>query len=125
MTNAEKLASVGGGGTDCSCPLRVLNKASKEGDLIIMVSDNESWADSHWNRGTGLMNEWNSFKSRNANARLVCLDIQPYNTAQARDGKDVLNVGGFSDQVFKVIDAFYKDGLEGQAFLKEIQNMEL
>jgi len=125
MTNAEKLASVGGGGTDCSCPLRELNKASKEGDLIIMVSDNESWADSRWNRGTGLMNEWARFKSRNANARLVCLDIQPYHTAQARDGKDVLNVGGFSDQVFRVIDSFYKDGLEGQAFLKEIQSIEL
>ena len=125
MTNAEKLAAVGGGGTDCSCPLRKLNKASKTGDLIIMVSDNESWADSRWNRGTGLMNEWKSFKSRNANARLVCLDIQPYDTTQARDGRDVLNVGGFSDQVFKVIEAFNKEGLEGQAFLKEIQSMEL
>ena len=125
MTNAEKLASVGGGGTNCSAPLKKLNDSGREGDLIIMVSDNESWADRPWNRGTGLMNEWAKFKARNSRSRLVCLDIQPYDTSQAKDNQDVLNVGGFSDQVFKVIEAFNRDGLQGQAFLNEIEKMEL
>lgn len=125
MTNAEKLASVGGGGTDCSIPLRKLNRESKEGDLVIMVSDNESWADRSYNRGTGLMNEWSKFKARNGQAKLVCLDIQPYATSQAKDGSDVLNVGGFSDQVFKVIESFAGQDQNGEVFMAEIQNTEL
>ncbi len=67
MTNAQKLAAIGGGGTNCSAPLAQLNKAKAKGDLVIYVSDNESWIDnkSTWNSGTETMNQWNEFKSRN------------------------------------------------------------
>src|SRR5262249_18940093 len=34
MTNAEKLASIGGGGTNCSAPLALLNKRKVHGDLV-------------------------------------------------------------------------------------------
>lgn len=46
MTNAEKLASLPSGGTSCSAPLKWLNKRQAKGDLVIFVSDNESWMDS-------------------------------------------------------------------------------
>ena len=42
MTNAEKLASIGGGGTNCSAPLAQLNRSQARGDLVIFISDNES-----------------------------------------------------------------------------------
>lgn len=71
MTNAQKLASIGGGGTSCSAPLARLNARKAEGDLVIFVSDNESWADPRRGRGTAMMQEWNAFKSRNPNARLI------------------------------------------------------
>lgn len=50
MTNAKRLASLPAGGTNCSAPLQYLNDRKKKGDLVIYVSDNESWIDSH-NRG--------------------------------------------------------------------------
>src|SRR5215831_17839137 len=106
MKNAAKLASVGGGGTNCSAPLRLLNQQNARGDLVIFVSDNESWVDAGRGRGTATMAEWNQFKQRNPNARLVCIDIQPYGTTQAQERSDILNVGGFSDQVFEIVAEF-------------------
>jgi 60 kDa SS-A/Ro ribonucleoprotein len=45
MTNAEKLAKLPCGGTNCSAPLGFLNQRNAQGDLVIYVSDNESWID--------------------------------------------------------------------------------
>lgn len=42
LTNAEKLAALCGGGTDCSAPLRELNNKGIAPDLVILVSDNQS-----------------------------------------------------------------------------------
>ena len=53
------------------------------------------------------------FRQRNPKARLVCLDIQPNRTTQAAEREDILNIGGFSDQVFEVISAFASGELEG------------
>jgi 60 kDa SS-A/Ro ribonucleoprotein len=88
MTNAEKLAKIGGGGTNCSAPIARLNKRQAPGDLVIFVSDNQSWVDAGGGRGTATLREWNAFRKRNPTARLVCIDLQPYGTTQAaeRDG---------------------------------------
>jgi 60 kDa SS-A/Ro ribonucleoprotein len=37
MTNAGILASVGGGGTNCSAPVRLLNERKAKADLVIFV----------------------------------------------------------------------------------------
>ena len=47
MTNAQALAAIGGGGTNCSAPLALLNKERATVDLVILVSDNESWVDAN------------------------------------------------------------------------------
>jgi len=106
MTNAQKLASIGGGGTNCSAALAKLNKRRAKGELVIFVSDNESWADPQHGRGTALMQEWNAYRRRNPDARLVCIDIQPNATTQAIERDDVLKVGGFSDAVFTLLASF-------------------
>src|SRR5262249_13925237 len=62
MTNAQKLANIGGGGTNCSAPLAHLNQRRAMGDLVIFVSDNESWVDAARGRGTALMQEWEKFR---------------------------------------------------------------
>lgn len=108
MTNAQKLASLPCGGTNCSAPLRHLNERAAKGDLVVYVSDNESWMDSpiHGRFGGGAtetMKQWSLFKARNPNARLICIDIQPYVTTQSKEQPDITNVGGFSDQVFLLI----------------------
>jgi 60 kDa SS-A/Ro ribonucleoprotein len=94
MANAEKLAAVGGGGTSTSAPLVLLNRRRARGELVLYISDNESWCDARAGRGTAMMREWNAFKRRNPEARLVCIDIQPYGTTQVAEREDVLNVGG-------------------------------
>ena len=109
VTNAQKLASLPSGGTNCSAPLKELNKHGVKADTVIYVSDNESWIDTtpgSWRRGTETMRQWQQLKGRCPDARMVCIDVQPYGTAQAPDHKDILNVGGFSDAVFKVISRF-------------------
>lgn len=105
LANARKLASVGGGGTSCSAPLARLNADRAKGALVVLVSDNESWVDAR-RHGTGLMVEWEAFRARNPEAKLVCIDLTPNRTTQAVDREDVLNVGGFSDAVFEVIAGF-------------------
>jgi len=127
MTNAEKLARIYGGGTACSAPLAELNRKKAEVDLLIMVSDNESWADreQHWNNKTSLMQEWDALKRRCPRAKLVCLDIQPYATAQAQNRSDILNIGGFSDSVFSLIGTFAELGMSADFWVDEIERIAL
>src|SRR5262249_7525973 len=71
----------------------------------------ESWIDapSYGRFGgdaTETMKQWAEFKRRSPRARMVCIDIQPYGTVQAQEREDILNVGGFSDQVFELIAEF-------------------
>ena len=87
-------------------PLAELNRRKANGDLVVFISDNESWVDARHGRGTATMEEWTKFKRFNPQARLVCIDIQPGATTQAAEREDILNIGGFSDRVFNVIAAF-------------------
>jgi 60 kDa SS-A/Ro ribonucleoprotein len=110
--NAARLASIGGGGTNVSAPLAMLNKEKAKVDLVVIVSDNESWVDRSRHGATATMREWEKLKGRNPDAKLVCIDIQPYGTTQAKNRKDILNVGGFSDAVFETIARFAKNGTD-------------
>ena len=67
------------------------------------------------------MTEWSQFRHRNPQARLVCLDIQPNQTTQACERADILNIGGFSDQVFEVIAAFASGHLEADPWIARIE----
>ena len=130
MTNAEKLAKLPCGGTNCSAPLRFLNKRRAQGDLVIYVSDNESWIDApHYGvwggSATETMKEWANFRQRNPEARMVCIDVQPYATVQAKERPDILNVGGFSDQVFDVISEFARGELNADHWIGVIESAAL
>jgi 60 kDa SS-A/Ro ribonucleoprotein len=125
MTNAERLAAVGGGGTSVSAPLAMLNARKAVGDLVIVVSDNESWVDAAGARGTATLREWNAFRARNRQARLVLIDLQPYGTTQAFEREDILNVGGFSDRVFEVVSEFAAGRLGSGHWVGEIESIAL
>ncbi|HKG14164.1 MAG TPA: hypothetical protein VKB12_12515 [Pyrinomonadaceae bacterium] len=125
MTNAQKLAGVGGGGTNCSAPLRLLNERKAEGDLVLYVSDNESWVDASAGRGTATMQEWSAFKRRNPRAKMVCVDVQPYQTVQAAGPADVLNVGGFSDEVFRIVADFAEGRLDADHWVGVVEQVAL
>ena len=104
--NAARLAAIGGGGTNVSAPLAKLNAERAVVDMVILVSDNESWIDPSRRGATATMNEWTRLKRRNPAAKLICIDIQPYGATQARDGTDIMNVGGFTDAVFDAMARF-------------------
>lgn len=125
MSNAAKLASIGGGGTNCSAPLRLLNLGMAKADLVVFVSDNESWMDPRAGRGTATMREWATFRGCNPRARLACIDIQPNATTQAQGREDILNVGGFSDQVFQVLSEFAAGRMGGAHWTDRIEAVEL
>lgn len=105
--NAAKLADCWGGGTNVSAPLARLNRERAKVDTVVIVSDNESWIDRGRYGATATMNEWTKLKSRNPAAKLICIDIQPYSSTQAKDNrKDIMNVGGFTDAVFGAMARF-------------------
>lgn len=108
ITNATKLAKIGGGGTNCSAPLALLVAEKAKVDTVIFISDNESWVDGRRYGATETMRQWELLKKLNPKAKLICIDIQPYGTTQAKDREDILNVGGFGDSVFDVIAQFVK-----------------
>ena len=127
MTNATILSNFCGGGTDCSCAIKYLNENKAKGDLIIMISDNMSWCNSiyYCNRGTNTRNEFNVFKNRNPNAKMICIDIQASTSTQIPETSHSFNIGGFSDQVFNVIEAYANDKLCKGYFVKEIENVTI
>lgn len=125
MSNAQKLAAVGGGGTSCSAPLKQLADAKAKVDTLVLVSDNESWIDARRHGATETLRQWERIKHINPQARLICIDLQPYGTTQAADRKDILNVGGFSDAVFDVLAQFASGRFGAGHWVDAIEQMEL
>lgn len=130
MTNAKKLSSLPQGGTNCSAPLAVLNKQKATGDLVVYVSDNESWVDSpsfgqSGGRATETMKQWAEFKQRSPRAKMICIDLQPNSTTQAKEMPDIVNVGGFSDQVFHLIAAVANGEATGGYWVRQIEAVNI
>ena len=125
VTNAQALAAIGGGGTNCSAPLALLNRERAAVDVVILVSDNESWVDATRRGATQTLREWEVLKQRNPQARLVCIDIQPYATTQAAERLDIMNVGGFSDAVFTMMALFVEGKTGAEHWVGEIEKLAL
>jgi 60 kDa SS-A/Ro ribonucleoprotein len=117
--NTAKIARLPSGGTACGCTVNYLNQHNLKADLVIVISDNESWADMSYNK-TGLMAGWDTFKKSNPNAKLVCLDLTPKTSAQVTPRSDVLYIGGFSDAVFTTVKNFVSGNKN--AWIKNIEN---
>lgn len=128
---ASKLSRFGGGGTNCSLPIELANTTLSEYQFAgaILVSDNQSWVGNGRRGSTALMSQWQNFVDNqvrlnsNANPKLICIDIQPYGTAQAPERQDILNVGGFSDSVFAIASAFLES--DQSRFVVEIEAVEI
>jgi 60 kDa SS-A/Ro ribonucleoprotein len=125
MTNAQKLAAIGGGGTNCSAPLQALLDSKAKVDFVVFVSDNQSWMDERNGQTTAMRKLWEKVKRYNAKAKLVCIDVQPYTTSQASEAADIMNVGGFSDAVFTSIADFAEGSAGSDRWIKEIEAIEL
>jgi len=124
LSIAERLAKYGGGGTDCSLPLVAANQKHPNRKFagVVLVSDNESWVGTGRDGSTGVMTAWEAFVTNQRklavsgkalaagmSPKLVCIVLQPYQTVQACERADIMNIGGFSDAVFNVISGFLAD----------------
>ena len=128
LTNAEKLSSIMGGGTSVSKPLERLLKTNAMVDAVIYVSDNESWVDrdNAYRAGTATQSLWDRYrKTVSPGAKLVAIDVTPSATVQARSAPDTLNIGGFSDAVFDVINAFLSGDAAGASMAMAIEAVEV
>lgn len=130
LSLSERLAKYGGGGTDCSIPLRAANTKFSKRQFAgcVLVSDNESWIGTGRYGATGVMTEWQKFVKNQkrigvTNPKLVCIDIQPYGSTQAPERDDILNIGGFSDAVFNVVASYLSD--DAARFVAEVESIEL
>jgi 60 kDa SS-A/Ro ribonucleoprotein len=125
MRNAAILAALGGGGTSCSAPIKRLIERRDRADLVVLVSDNQSWVDGRAAGPTETLRLWEVFKVKNPNAKLVCIDLQPNRTTQALERQDVLNVGGFSDEVFEIVKRFAAGTLSSDHWIGLIEEVNL
>ncbi len=133
LSLAERLAKYGGGGTNCSLPLAEGTSTHRNRRFAgcVLVSDQESWTGTGRCGSTATMTAWQEFVknqvrlhgSSEAGPKLVCIDLQPYTTTQAPDRSDILNVGGFSDAVFRVVASFLGD--DAGHFVGEVEAVEL
>ena len=121
ITNAQKLMSLPSGGTNCSAPMIALEKSGKPADLIIYVSDNQSWIDASHSNNTETYNAFKRIKAKQPDAKLICINLQPYADTQAQESTDVLNIGGFSDAIFDLISAFTRGGNPAAHWLEQIE----
>lgn len=125
-TNVGKLMPRAGGGTDVHLPLARLNAEQARADLVVYLSDNQSWVDTQASaQPTATMREWARFKARNPSAKLVCVDLQPYANTQAAEREDILNVGGFGDGVMDVIARFAAGTLSAAHWVAQIEQVQL
>lgn len=126
LTNAERLAGLLGGGTDCALPLEDLAKRGAKVDLVVMLSDNESWIRPNgWQDPTRVMAAWEKIRARNPGARLACIDMAPYGTTQAQSREDVLNIGGFSDATFGLLAGFAEGRTGVDHWVSQIEAIDL
>jgi 60 kDa SS-A/Ro ribonucleoprotein len=125
MTQAQRLASVGGGGTSISAPLLQINRSKANVDLLVVVSDNESWKDTRSGGATETMRQWAQIKARCPKARMVCIDLQPTATSQTAESTEILHVGGFSDAVFDVLAAHVAQGQAASRWVEQIEAIVL
>jgi 60 kDa SS-A/Ro ribonucleoprotein len=130
LSLSERLAKYGGGGTDCSLPLRQANTKFSERAFAgcVLVSDMESWFGTGRYGSTGVLSEWQTFVANQKRLgvtapKLVCIDIQPYGSTQAPERDDILNIGGFSDAVFNVVASYLSD--DANRFVSEVEAIEL
>jgi 60 kDa SS-A/Ro ribonucleoprotein len=141
LSLAERFAQYGGGGTDCSLPLAMVNSSRHKQRFAgcVLVSDNMSWVQRKDSRyaeffgamATKVMEEWNRFVQQQRRfqrkhfraPKLICIDIQPYGTTQAPERDDILNIGGFSDAVFNVFSDFFDD--KPNRLVTEVESIEL
>lgn len=129
FTNTKLLSDMVSGGTDCSVPFQILLQNKLVVDTVIMFSDNESWiTDQGYGRSalqSPTLRYWNEYKKLAPDCKLICIDITPKANAQIYQQPNVFNIGGFSDNVFKMVSAIIDGVSDPEHLVKEVKLIAL
>lgn len=105
LNNASKLSKIKGRATHCHLVLEQLLSTGEQVDLLLLLSDNESWRASNGQRGTTLQ-LWERYLQRYPNAKMVCWDISPNTSSLMKNMPSVLQVSGFTFEGLAQINRF-------------------
>lgn len=124
MTSANMLSRFGGNGTYLHLGIEALSKYDgPRFDGIIIVSDNESWGTSRFYPGaTNSVAE--SLRKYFPKTKAVLIDLTPHSYSMSPSSPRILNIGGFSDSVFPVIESFLTSD-ENRNFTSVIESIPL
>ena len=81
-------------------------------------------SDHRWRKCTQTVAYWDKLRQNKPNARLINIDIQPYDSSQTLNRADIANVGGFSDVVFDFV-AQFAQGVSPQHWVELIEQINL
>jgi 60 kDa SS-A/Ro ribonucleoprotein len=99
------------GGTNVSSCLKLANNYHETAPLFIILSDNQSWMGNVFGEHTSAKLEWAKYNQQTTTkngkpSKLICWDLSPSITTQIQTDSNVLNIGGYTDNVFQVIKYF-------------------
>jgi 60 kDa SS-A/Ro ribonucleoprotein len=116
-------SGIGGSKSDCAAPLRLLNERQETRDLVVIISDNQTWADLRQGTQSSIRRQWDLFREGNPGARLVCLDLQPEVPVPWPNRPDVLCLSARCERVFPVITEFAAGGVTTPEQVDEVNRL--
>lgn len=119
LSFADKLTA--GGGTNTHAALEYAYKQNP--DFVYVVSDNEGWV-----RESVYDNSHNVIKAmvkQNPKIKIVLHNIVPGMTTPSKTTKNVLNIGGFSNDLMEKIAAFVNNENSMEKIISEIEQISL
>jgi 60 kDa SS-A/Ro ribonucleoprotein len=113
----------GGGGTDTKLALTTVLNMPVIPDFIYLVSDNEGWV------GEGRYTNSNELMKKiikmNPNIKIVLHNLVPGTTTPKSSNKNVMNIGGFTNEIFENIVAFVNNENSVTKMIQEIEGIIL
>jgi len=129
-TLADKLCDYRGGCTDWDAPLRMMITQKWAPDLCVYFSDMQGWvsapAQTGYHYSSGLASSaqkyWAQIRKLNPKARLVMVNLAAYTSVQVKEDEKAMLVGGFTDEVFKVMNQFHLGELDSERWVGRIDS---
>jgi 60 kDa SS-A/Ro ribonucleoprotein len=129
-TLADKLCDYRGGCTDWDAPLRMMITQKWAPDLCVYFSDMQGWVSAPvpfgYYSSCGLASSaqqcWAQIRKLNPKARLVMVNLAAYTSVQVKEDEKAMLVGGFTDEVFKVMNQFHLGELDSERWVGRIDS---
>ena len=106
LLDINKSIHFNGGATHIHTGFEYMSRHNLKANYIVVISDNESNGSM---RNLKTLNAFKALKNSNPKMKVALLDLVPNTTTDIPDMGSAINVGGFTDDAFRVIDRFFED----------------